>query len=220
MNEFQKIRSLSAKIEQLLESANRSGKFSVIDKDLLTNYVRELYELIVAIQPGRIESRPIEETEERKPKREQPKVQVEEEEEDNENYTEEQPAEEPPRQKKNDTPKKSITEIYSQRDGNGKVTVNEKFKRQGLEVADRLKQTPIKDLKAYIGLNKRFTFINTLFNGDEKRYEETITRVNEFKSYEEAAGYIQNNVLQSFEWKNDEPLVDEFFTLLMRRYLN
>src|SRR6185503_6865189 len=50
MNEYQQIKNLSEKIERLLESVGKnSSRFSSIDKDILTNYVRELYEMIVSI---------------------------------------------------------------------------------------------------------------------------------------------------------------------------
>src|SRR5580765_3522606 len=52
MNEYQQIKNLSEKIERLLESVGKNtGRFSSIDKDMLTNYVRELYELSVSINP-------------------------------------------------------------------------------------------------------------------------------------------------------------------------
>ncbi len=87
-------------------------------------------------------------------------------------------------------------------------------------IADQLKQTPIKDLKSYIGLNKRFNFISSLFNGSEMEYDEAITRVNSFSNYEQAIQFIQQELMNKHEWKEDDPIVAEFFNLVMRRYLN
>ena len=115
---------------------------------------------------------------------------------------------------------KTISDIYADKKENGKATVNDKFKKQGLEIADKLKQTPIKDLKSYIGLNKQFAFMSKLFNADEQLYENSIAKLNSFKTYEEATGYIQSDLLPKLNWSDDEPLVGEFFTLVMRRYLN
>ena len=98
--------------------------------------------------------------------------------------------------------------------------MNEKYKSEGKIIADKLKLTPIKDLKAYIGLNKRITFINLLFRGKEQQYEEAISKINGFKNYEEASHYIRENLLTVLDWKDDEPTVAEFFNLVMRRYLN
>lgn len=250
MSEYQRIIELNSKISNLLEAVGKNhGQFTGIDKDLAANYIRELYELVLAIKPSAIQSvRPVVEitaatdsipVEE---KQEPPKVAREI----------IQPvtatAKEPPSQSiepvqintngstetkkvkkligeinkalvESDS-KKSISELYAEKKETDKSTLNEKYKNQGKEIADKLKHTPIKDLKAYIGLNKRFTFINSLFNGNEQQYDEAVTKVNSFVNYEEALTYIQEQVMSENEWREEEPLVSEFFTLVMRRYLN
>jgi hypothetical protein len=220
MNEYQRVKHISERIERLLESVrNNNGNFSSIDKDILANYVRELYELIVSINPhapvGPLnstnnhvqESPPVIKKEEVKVKEEKPEQKI-------------MNGDEIHSPSKETASKKSISEIYAGKKENGKTTVNEKFKKEGFEIADKLKQTPIKDLKAYIGLNKQFAFMSKLFNADEQFYEEAIARLNVFKTYEEAMGYIQSELLPKLNWSDDEPLVAEFFMLVMRRYLN
>jgi hypothetical protein len=115
---------------------------------------------------------------------------------------------------------KSISELFAEKTENGKATLNERYKSEGKVIADKLKQTPIKDLKSYIGLNKRFTFINSLFKGSESKYEEAIATVNSFGSYEQAVTYIRDQLVSQYEWKDEESAVSEFFNLVMRRYLN
>ncbi len=220
MGEYQKIKQVSARIENLLQSVAKSNEqFSAIDKDMLSNYVRELYELIVAINPSHTEIKlPSEIVIEEQPVIEAPK-------EMNGNgaekkiIVEEKKIETEIASPKDAAPKKSISEIYAGKNENGR-SVNEKFKKQGMEIADKLKQTPIKDLKSYIGLNKQFAFMTKLFNGDEQQYESAISKLNNCGSYEEASGYIQSNLLSAFNWSDEEPLVSEFFMLVMRRYLN
>jgi len=207
MNELSRIRQLNEKMQHLLETVGKNGgRFSQIDKDLLSGYVRELYELAVSIQPSSNISapRPVENIISPEPKKEE---------------TPPAPIEEQADEHKQNGVKRTITEIYSDRNTNGKTSVNERFKKQSLEIADKLKQTPIKDLKAYIGLNKRFAFIETLFNDRENEYEAAVEKVNNFKSYEEAVNFIRSEILPRFEWSDDESLVNEFFTLVMRRYL-
>ncbi len=207
MNEFQRIKQLEDKMHHLIETVGRNGgRFSSIDKDLLVGYVREFYELTVSIQPGvnpPPSIQPIVTNGKEIPQPEQPLT--EESREHNGEHSE-------------NGMKKSITEIYA-KNGAEKSSVNDRFKKQTPEVADKLRQTPIKDLKAYIGLNKRFAFIETLFNDREQEYEDALTRVNNFKSYEEAVNYLRGDVLPKYEWNDEEPLVNEFFTLVMRRYL-
>jgi hypothetical protein len=62
--------------------------------------------------------------------------------------------------------------------------------------------------------------MSRLFNADEELYENSIAKLNSFKTYEQATAYIQTDLLPQLNWSDDEPLVAEFFTLVMRRYLN
>jgi hypothetical protein len=229
-----------------LEAAGKNGgQFSTIDKDLLSGYVRQIYEAVLSIEPGvksnaeekiilkeEVREQPLQELIPEPPKiQEEPipeKINlpiekarqiVSEKIESSEKKETEIPATEQ-KVKTADSSKKSISEMYANKDVSGKPTLNEKYKSQGHIIADKLKQTPIKDLKAYIGLNKRFVFIKSLFNGNEKQYEEAISTVNSFKSYEEAIDFIESSVLNGRELKGDEPEVVEFFNLVMRRYLH
>jgi hypothetical protein len=222
MNDHQKIKHLSEKIGRLLESVEKNnGRFSSIDKDLLTNYVRELYEMIVSVDPqsAPVTSAPAENkmlksslySNNTEPKLKDEKQEV--------NGNGHMNGDEIISSPKEIFVKKTISQMYAEKSDSGKSTVNDKFKKQGLEIADKLTQTPIKDLKGYIGLNKQFAFMSKLFNADEQLYEEAIARLNTFKTYEEATGYIQSELLPAYHWNNEEPLVGEFFTLVMRRYL-
>lgn len=221
MNEYQRVKHISERIGLLLESVrNNNGNFSSIDKDLLANYVRELYELIVSINPH-APANPLNSTnnhiQESPPViRKEEEVKVKEEKPEQKTMN----GDEVHSPTKETSSKKSISDIYAGKKENGKTSVNEKFKKEGFEIADKLKQTPIKDLKAYIGLNKQFAFMSKLFNADEQFYEEAIARLNVFKTYEQAMAYIQSELLPKLNWSDDEPLVAEFFTLVMRRYLN
>ena len=206
MNELERIVQLNEKMQHLLEAVNKNGgRFSSIDKDLLTGYVRELYELAMSVRPvSNIPPAPPQEFIQHKEiivKKEEPIPQPHEEE------------------RKQNGVKRTITEIFADRNENGKTSVNERFKKQSPEIADKLKQSPIKDLKAYIGLNKRFAFIETLFNDREQDYDTTLDKVNNAGSYEVAMNYIKSDVLPKFQWNDDETLVNEFLTLVMRRYL-
>ncbi len=221
MKEFEQLKNISEKIARVLDSVARNdGKFTSIEKDLLTNYMRDQYELILGVS---VQSNPVKPAAKEPvtphsfttpPKDEIVVITEKPQEVKKEVFSEKTPP-------AADGPgKKSLSDLYSVNKENGKATVNDKFKKQGLEIADKLKQTPIKDLKSYIGLNKQFAFMSKLFNADEQLYEEAIAKLNGFKSYEEASGYIQHELLPSLHWSDDEPLVGEFFTLIMRRYLN
>ncbi|MBA2408027.1 MAG: hypothetical protein H0V65_08575, partial [Chitinophagales bacterium] len=219
--------------------------FSSIDKDLATGYIREMYECILALESVKI-PRALEvnlEPDRKKHSDESDsnteiKKLVEDDSRNGqqENYKEflvEKPilqeeiaarisGQEGMEEVKHVADfglKKSISEFHAERDQK-KATLNDRYNNQGRVIADKLKQTPIKDLKSYIGLNKRFSFISSLFTGREKDYDEAITRVNDFESYDQALQFIQEDLMNKYDWKEDEPMVAEFFNLVMRRYLN
>jgi hypothetical protein len=52
--------------------------------------------------------------------------------------------------------------------------LNEKLKEQTREVAQKLQDVPIKDLRKAIGINDRYLYINELFNGDEAMFERSV----------------------------------------------
>ena len=246
MNHYDRIQGLASKINALLEAVERNQKqFTVIDKDMLTGYVRELYEAVLTLQPAHLhlkvtplskenESNEIHQDKNliengKKEKESQKLTAVIPELPHRENLnliingSEEKADQKPIAEKKitgNKGTVKTISERYSENSDNNKATLNEKYKSSGKIIADKLKQTPIKDLKSYIGLNKRFSFISVLFRGSEQQYEAAISSINSLGTYEEAMNFIRDEILTKYEWKDDEPVVAEFFNLIMRRYLN
>ncbi|MBA3646940.1 MAG: hypothetical protein H0W62_00050 [Chitinophagales bacterium] len=223
MNEFNRISLLTAKINNLLDSIRKNnGQFTSIDKDLIAGYTRELYELVLTIQtvnqPLQNNFEPIQKEEMKIDINRTKSNGIKDKREDFLNGKQEISFNKLPPYPEEAFQKKSIAEVYAEKNDRG--TLNEKYKKQNGELADRLKQTPIKDLKGYIGLNKRFTFINSLFNGDEKYYEEVISKLNSSRNYEEAILYVQTKLMNKLEWNASDPLVADFFHLILRRYLN
>ncbi len=248
MGDYRKISELNSKISKVLEAVgNNAGQFSAIDKDLLTSYIRQLYELTVILQPDSnpplqpitelasevenidvtkvreekvqtVSSADLHQTQHMEPgliagKEAAVPVMNPEVTKTEDTLNKAQSAKEP-------VIKKSISDLFAEKKDNGGATLNDRYKNQGKEIADTLKHTPIKALKSYIGLNKRVNFINRLFNGAEQQYDDAITQLDNFGSYHDALKYVQQQLTPAYQWKEEEPLVTEFFTLLMRRYLN
>lgn len=244
MTHTEKMKDLHGRIGHLLAAVQKNeGRFSAIDKDLALGYMRELYELAIAIEPVMmppVADKPTVEVIRQEVQHLQARLELNVPEMNipaskppaSEQTPEIQPVipDAPAHQKpkspgakqttKEQAVKKTVSELFADHGASKKDTLNEKYKAQGKEIADRLKLTPIRDLKTYIGLNKRFAFINTLFGGDAARFDEVLSRVNEAKSYEEALDFTQQQVVTEFNWKEDEPAAAEFFTLVMRRFLN
>ena len=61
---------------------------------------------------------------------------------------------------------------------------------------DMMRSRPIKELSTAIGINDRFYFIRELFDGDNNRYNKTITKLDSIKSIDEASELLANETSQ------------------------
>jgi len=86
------------------------------------------------------------------------------------------------------------------------------------ELQEKLALDPIKDLKAAIGVNDRFQFISTLFNGDEKAFEMAVKTINGFKIFVEAQFWIKSNLREQNKWDETAEAVKAFDLLVKRRF--
>jgi len=99
-------------------------------------------------------------------------------------------------------------------------SINDTFKdNDSKTLADKLKKTPIHDLKAAIGINMRFQFTSTLFENDADAYNQAVEQLNSCSSFLEADEYVQNTLKNQFDWQMKNPVVKQFIELVERRYL-
>ena len=97
-------------------------------------------------------------------------------------------------------------------------SLNDRLRQSTTELSDRLKESPIKDLRKAIGINDRFLFINELFRGDEAMYERSIKTINSFNIFAEAEYWISRELKTKLGWNIDHPAVDQFDNLVRRRF--
>lgn len=93
--------------------------------------------------------------------------------------------------------------------------------REDHSIGSRMQQKPIDDLKSAIGINEKFLFINELFNGDIKSYNESIHRLNQLTSIHDAFGYL-NELTTSFQWDGERSAdtIEKFANLVQRRFMS
>ncbi len=84
-------------------------------------------------------------------------------------------------------------------------------------VADVINKTIISDLKAAIGINEKFFFINELFDGNMKDYNETIDKLNNCSGKDEALAFFIE-LEAKYQWKDDNEAVVQLKELIGRRY--
>lgn len=132
-------------------------------------------------------------------------------------------------EKKTKLPKKAVADLFSiatnttiaDKFRTENKTLNEKFSnpdKKGKSIADKLQEKPIKDLKAAIGINDKFKFINELFDGNLQGYNECIDKLNGFVSFEEAGSFLDSLKNQN-NWANENESFAKLSDMIIRRYL-
>lgn len=97
-------------------------------------------------------------------------------------------------------------------------SLNDRLKEVKTELMEKLKDSPVKDLRKAVGINDRFVFINDLFRGDESMYERSIKTINSFSIYAEAEYWITRELKVKLGWDKNSPVVQHFDQLVKRRF--
>lgn len=93
--------------------------------------------------------------------------------------------------------------------------INETIKtRTVMDVSSKLKAAPITSIQSAINLNDKFLFIRELFKNNNLLYNQTIERLNNAKSSDEALSIIE----KEFAWDTTEPLVIKLVELIKRKH--
>jgi len=116
--------------------------------------------------------------------------------------------------------------------GNPTPTLADKFQAERKSVKDqlttngndnslgnRMQQSQISDLKAAIGINDKFLFINELFKGDLAGYNRAIENLNNCQSRDEAMKRLHEMRMQ-FNWSDNSSSFTRLSNFLMRRYVS
>jgi hypothetical protein len=112
---------------------------------------------------------------------------------------------------------KELKEL-NQRVAQNTTSLNERFRQGQTELADRLGEMPVKDLRHAIGINDKFQFIQELFRGDVDTYERSIKTINEFSSLQEAEYWIERELKIRQGWEDDNRLVKQFYSIVRKRF--
>ncbi len=102
-----------------------------------------------------------------------------------------------------------------------KQSLHEKLSEKKAEanLSDKLSRKRIENLKAAIGINDKFSFINHLFDGSSDDYNEALEYLENCGNYTEAETYVKNQLSSKFSWEQDNPAMPRFMEFLEKRYL-
>ena len=116
------------------------------------------------------------------------------------------------------TPEKNVPKEINETAGTSSGSLNERLREIKTELAEKLTDAPIKDLRKAVGVNDRFLFINELFRGDEAMYERSIKTINNFSILAEAEYWIRRELKIKIGWTDDDPIVKQYDQLVRRRF--
>jgi hypothetical protein len=102
------------------------------------------------------------------------------------------------------------------------VTIHEHIasKGTGKTIAENLHRKPIRDLKAAIGINEKFLFINQLFDGNLQDYSEAVEKLNNAGDLAAAKQLIAADLASRFNWPDHDEHVKSFIDLVERRFIS
>jgi hypothetical protein len=92
--------------------------------------------------------------------------------------------------------------------------------KEARELSEKLSSTPIKDLNTAMGINDRFLTVNELFDGDANAFKDCVDHINQMQSYYDAKSYLLSETAQKYDWSSAERLKKAagFITLVQRRF--
>lgn len=86
------------------------------------------------------------------------------------------------------------------------------------EVNNRLNQTVVEDIRQIIGINEKFLFINELFGGNMREYNDFILTLNDIQSTDEAEDYLKS-VRERKEWNSQSLAYVSFLKIFDRKFV-
>jgi hypothetical protein len=99
-----------------------------------------------------------------------------------------------------------------------KQSCNDVLKEDKKEVATKLVDMPVKDLRKAIGINDKYLYINELFQGDENMYERSVKTINNFSVLPEAEHWMKRELHTKLCWVENNETVKQFDNLVRRRF--
>jgi hypothetical protein len=111
-------------------------------------------------------------------------------------------------------PAKTTLDLF----GESTTTLADKLKN-GTEkrMADRFQANRVADLRSAIGINEKFLYINELFDGSLRDYEEAVNKLNGCGDQDDA-GMIIFELRERYNWDLDNPAVRSFIELVNRKF--
>jgi uncharacterized protein YfkK (UPF0435 family) len=237
----EKLKKHQSKITEILQLVETKEAFSVMEKDLILQHLRDMYEVVLEIKTDKITEAPVKEVRNEEVKRVEPikvkpepaKTFVEEPKKPKEKEVEQPKPQEmiielesTAKEEVQETSQVHETQEHQQQ---SKQILAEKFAKpepllhdvvaQKVSVTDlstKFQQKEIASLTQSIQINDRFLFIKELFGDDTKLYSESLQKIDEMNSEDEAVSFLKNEINIDLEKEAAKKLLQ----LLNRKFGN
>ncbi len=89
------------------------------------------------------------------------------------------------------------------------------------ELSAKLANSPIKSIKAKLGINEKLLTVKELFAKDQEAFNESIEILDNMNSFEEVKRYLSQNIIEKYGWDSEEKIKKaiRFINIIQRRYL-
>lgn len=217
-----KVEDLLKELDNLIEAfKSKESGFSQLDIDLAREKVRKLYDILLGIEPTETKA-----TKQIWMDKEEEQVTLEVVEDNIEVEPEPIPEEKeifvPEEDEVQESPKEeesvSSLDLFSGPDKNENVTVKDKIseKQQSESVAEKAEKGKTTSLKLAIGINDKFFFINELFDGNMKEYNEAIEKLDSFENIDVANNFL-NLLTDKYNWNKDSDAFEQLLGFIHKK---
>ena len=209
---------MRSNVSELLDKVNRlasTTSLSKLEKHLLKEYLRELYESIEEVDVK--EETPVlvkQVLEIQKEESIEPEVII----------ADVSPVVEPEKEVKQKVKevvkpvlgsiltsvKASINEVVKP-----SASLNERVKGAGKEIHEHISTKPMKDM---IDLNRRFVFVKELFGGDSDALVKSVSHIDSLDDYDSAFDYCSRTLSASYNWDEKAQPVKLFYKLVKQKF--
>lgn len=99
-------------------------------------------------------------------------------------------------------------------------TINEKFENesQSSSIVEVHETEKISEIQKSINVNQRYMFLNDLFGGESKEYEQALIKVENSASFDDSVELLVQNYSKKYEWDMNSDEVKELLKVIFKRF--
>ncbi|MBW6459543.1 MAG: procyclic acidic repetitive family protein [Bacteroidales bacterium] len=122
---------------------------------------------------------------------------------------------EPETQPHAEIPSRITFDLFS--DGSSATLADKLKSHQDRRIADKLQDDHVMDMRSHIGINDKFLFINELYDGNMRIYDEAIQKLNDCTTLAQA-DLLLLDLKIVYNWDSESPTVKKFVELARKKF--